>query len=358
MKSGGEIAGAKAKKSHENPSHDHGLAVDEASPRVDPTHAATFHLHAASARTRKRTEGTPRAEDGGGIKAGVRPGATAEASPVQTQRHLLSPEGLATSSWVAGESAGFDQKNMIGILLQKYAETSRVASEPPASASFTEGSDPFQPCQLAVEKEAVWDNESIHTNSNGTSVVTAVAQQTKSDTVVIRELSEEDVLFGRGRTHLDHLGNRRMQLLVDIHQDSYDQAGRDDKTEMTRRIVKIIQSKGGRFLKLAEKSQDGWVEVPDEKARGKVSHAMRDGRKKPFGAIGIGEISDLLMNSERRRRDAAHMSSLRQQVAQNNAFGVKEAEILESLLSSSSPLHAKEERDHTIATALKPPAGK
>jgi hypothetical protein len=70
-----------------------------------------------------------------------------------------------------------------------------------------------------------------------------------------------------------------MQLLLDSHRDEYDKADRFGKTVIVRMIIQILESRGGRFLKF-EKNQNIWVDVPDKMARDKVSHAMRDNRKK------------------------------------------------------------------------------
>jgi len=61
-------------------------------------------------------------------------------------------------------------------------------------------------------------------------------------------------------------------------------ADRDDKTEMTRDLVKKIASMGGRFLKFRQSHKD-WVEVSEEEARLKVAHTMRDGRPQPLGRL-------------------------------------------------------------------------
>ena len=95
---------------------------------------------------------------------------------------------------------------------------------------------------------------------------------------------EMDVLFGRGKTHMFHRGNKEMQKLVEKYRKEYDRSTRDGKTDIAWRIVKEIQhNTKGRFLRL-DKSRKLWFEVPDEAARNKVSHAMRDGRSKAAAA--------------------------------------------------------------------------
>ena len=96
--------------------------------------------------------------------------------------------------------------------------------------------------------------------------------------------TEKDVLFGRGKPILNHHGNRNMRKIADAHRTNYDRADRDDKTEITRMIVRVVKSEGGRFLK-HDADLNGWVEVSNETARRKVAHAMRDGRTRPLGRL-------------------------------------------------------------------------
>ena len=64
--------------------------------------------------------------------------------------------------------------------------------------------------------------------------------------------------------------------MVDALGYSYRTSSKTEKKEITQRIVLAIQRKG-RFLK--ESEMYGWVEVPDEITRIKVSHAFRDTHK-------------------------------------------------------------------------------
>ena len=95
-------------------------------------------------------------------------------------------------------------------------------------------------------------------------------------TTAIREF---DILFGRGKTHRRHPGNRRMQLVADLYRDIYISSDREEKTSITKSIVQMLKSgtKSGRFLKM-HPVLGQWVEVSDEVARAKVGHAIRDGR--------------------------------------------------------------------------------
>jgi hypothetical protein len=58
-----------------------------------------------------------------------------------------------------------------------------------------------------------------------------------------------DVLFGRGRNTREHTGNLRCALLVEIHQERYENANKQEKTEISNQILSQVHDSGGRFLK-------------------------------------------------------------------------------------------------------------
>jgi hypothetical protein len=58
-----------------------------------------------------------------------------------------------------------------------------------------------------------------------------------------------DVLFGRGRTTRNHVGNLRCAHLVEMHQLEYEKCSKSEKTELAKRIVTMIKECNGRFLK-------------------------------------------------------------------------------------------------------------
>jgi len=95
---------------------------------------------------------------------------------------------------------------------------------------------------------------------------------------VIKVPERNDVLFGRGKNERNHFGNRHLRTICRERLSTYEAADREEKTEISKDIVKEIQSMGGRFLKL-NVTRDGWLLVSDEDARKKVSHLMRDARQ-------------------------------------------------------------------------------
>ena len=89
------------------------------------------------------------------------------------------------------------------------------------------------------------------------------------------ELKENDVLFGPGPPMYNYTGNKMFRALLAKHRKEYFRAKKEDKTRISKRIVRIIQEKGGRFL---HRGEDGlWTDAGEEKAFKKTSQAMREG---------------------------------------------------------------------------------
>ena len=91
-----------------------------------------------------------------------------------------------------------------------------------------------------------------------------------------------DVVCGRGeklcRTHPGNLAFRRV---IDAHREEYKSAlHRDNKTSLVRKIIGLIESTGGRFMKKAKTGSTSaaaeWVQVDDRAAREKVGYAIRN----------------------------------------------------------------------------------
>lgn len=101
----------------------------------------------------------------------------------------------------------------------------------------------------------------------------------KSDKITDRDITDFDVLCGRGGGTNNHMGNRNFRVLVSQHQPQYVVAKKAEKTDIARTIVSAIRSAhptGGRFLKKNE--QTGfWYDVGDKKATEKTSQALREG---------------------------------------------------------------------------------
>lgn len=88
-------------------------------------------------------------------------------------------------------------------------------------------------------------------------------------------INDYDVLLGRGGATNNHPGNKHFRDQVSEHRKEYLTARKKEKIGIARRIVAIIQSNGGRFLKRTP--TDDWVEVDDKRAQEKTSQALREG---------------------------------------------------------------------------------
>jgi hypothetical protein len=109
-----------------------------------------------------------------------------------------------------------------------------------------------------------------------------------------------DILLGRGKPIQDHSGNIRLRKLVDFHRARYLKARREVKSIIAEEIVQSIKDveKGdgenaSRFLRRFE--EEYWIEVSDDIARDKVSHALRSKTRK----------SDVLPSADSRQHSHA-----------------------------------------------------
>jgi hypothetical protein len=82
-----------------------------------------------------------------------------------------------------------------------------------------------------------------------------------------------DVLLGRGKARYQHMGNLRFRYWVESRAKQYDLAtSSSEKKQLTHEIVHLVKDSTGRFLK---DDEAGLIEVEDDVARLKVSHAFR-----------------------------------------------------------------------------------
>lgn len=91
----------------------------------------------------------------------------------------------------------------------------------------------------------------------------------------IRHATTFDVVCGRGKTALNHEGNRRFRDYIGMHVDAFLSArNRQAKNDLVVDIVKAVRESGGRFLRKV--GDHHWVDIGDKKAYEKVGHALRD----------------------------------------------------------------------------------
>lgn len=95
---------------------------------------------------------------------------------------------------------------------------------------------------------------------------------------IVVQVSETDVLFGRGAAVNFHVGNLRFRKLVNLHRSAYLNAPKIEKAAIAKLVVEKIWSLNppGRFLCKDSAMQEGWVEVDEKRAREKASQALRE----------------------------------------------------------------------------------
>jgi hypothetical protein len=91
------------------------------------------------------------------------------------------------------------------------------------------------------------------------------------------QIGPHDVLLGRGGAANNHLGNRLFRSIILQHQLEYLNAKKLEKADVARKVVVVIHSQGGRFLRRIGKDKNVWEEVSLDKAQGKASQALREG---------------------------------------------------------------------------------
>jgi hypothetical protein len=85
-----------------------------------------------------------------------------------------------------------------------------------------------------------------------------------------------DVLFGKGRTIQQHIGNMRLHALVEERLEEYSACGsRKEKKEISEGIVAQVKEASGRFL---TQESGVWIEANGDVAREKVTHLFRNRR--------------------------------------------------------------------------------
>lgn len=91
------------------------------------------------------------------------------------------------------------------------------------------------------------------------------------------DVRPSDVLCGRSKASFNHVGNRRFRSIVTASLDEYNEASSKwAKSMVAAKLVGVISSEGGRFLKQKKGDEDNWYELSAQEAKAKVSHAIRD----------------------------------------------------------------------------------
>ena len=91
----------------------------------------------------------------------------------------------------------------------------------------------------------------------------------------VENLTDLDVLCGRGGKSNHHNGNKKYRDEVGNLQQWYKSSEKNEKTDLSQCLVNYVHSYGGRFLKL-EESNKRWYLVTNHVARRKASQALRE----------------------------------------------------------------------------------
>ena len=110
----------------------------------------------------------------------------------------------------------------------------------------------------------------------------------------VTELTENDVLLGRGQPILNYSGNVRFRQLIQSHKEAYTSTGKHSaKHEIASKILGTIEERGGRFLRKIEDQTErddlhipedvmhAWRVVDDAVKMQKVKQALREQLSKP-----------------------------------------------------------------------------
>jgi hypothetical protein len=126
---------------------------------------------------------------------------------------------------------------------------------------------------------------------------------------LVKELTEADVLLGRGTGPNEYQGNIRFRALVKTALRSYEfqKSTGSTKTMLARMIVHDVKAQTGWFLKKVGTSSttggDLFAVAPDrvavDKTRQSFRHQLKSTRKPPKTATGRSEQEDCLLDSSR-----------------------------------------------------------
>jgi hypothetical protein len=121
---------------------------------------------------------------------------------------------------------------------------------------------------------------------------------------LIWELHPSDIVCGRGAPTNYHQGNEEFRYIVEDYQTSYLCAKRSDKPGVAFKLLEVVKSRGGRFLKRQKASgRQAWTEVGEKQAYEKACQALRDGapelRREMMAASKKKELRNILESENR-----------------------------------------------------------
>lgn len=90
---------------------------------------------------------------------------------------------------------------------------------------------------------------------------------------VIKNPTGNDILFGRGKSTINHLGNIRFRTMIQKVKPMYKCLGNGEKSKFAKNLMNHVHSTGGRFLEKNERGQ--WVPADKSKIKEKILQALR-----------------------------------------------------------------------------------
>ena len=166
-------------------------------------------------------------------------------------------------------------RRRLGCLSPKQESTNLSPVVTPSAASSGVASENVSPLNLSRPKISSVQSSIVLLGSS--KARGSDSQKTKFSVCDNADVTDNDVLCGRGGVTNCHAGNRRFRHLVKTHQPAYLAAPKLEKAKIAHEIVQIIRdsSPPGRFLQ--QRSKDGlWHDIGDAKAREKTSQALRE----------------------------------------------------------------------------------
>ena len=164
----------------------------------------------------------------------------------------------------------------------------------------------------------------VFSQFRGAAIITATKEYIDEERPIDSfQLRPWDIICQRGKDAFDHVGNRRLRLLVATNLVKYVNGRRQEKIRIVKNIAQMIHEANGRFVKQDsnQKNASGlpkqpqWVELTTIQARDKVGHVFRDylrGQKKrkssftkPNNGAALQQPQENDQQNKKKRRDSA-----------------------------------------------------
>eukprot|EP00977_Amphora_coffeiformis_P015328 scaffold4510_cov183-Amphora_coffeaeformis.AAC.13 len=145
--------------------------------------------------------------------------------------------------------------------------------------------------------------------TKNSSIAMAKGRQSLNSLVSVTEPTEMDILCSKDKSVAKHPGNLVFRERIEQGTADYSTAvSKQEKMKITRDIVTFMQQNyGSRFLK---QKGDAWVEINNQMARDKVSHALRFAAKNANGGANNSTTTNNKKKSKMTRQRSMSSQSL------------------------------------------------